>query len=259
MGKQLIHKTFISTRPKGQNKELKIRLENEGAKLLELPTIEIKAATLTFEQEDMLQHISQFSWIVFSSVFGVQFFFEKLYELNGSYYLPASIKIATIGSKTSSVLSKYGQESTLENPGETGTDLAHELINAINNEDFILFPEGDLSRRTITEIVSKKAECVNLVMYHNSIPNTFNSEILDLIINDQYDGIILSSPSGFNNLISIVKHKLNPQKLKLICIGTTTETEVLVNNIIPIARAETSNIEGIVHAILNLYHSRSKK
>lgn len=252
MGNLLQNKTYISTRPTGQNGELKRLLENEGAKLIEMPTIEIESAKLNLDDEDLLKHISQFSWIVFSSPNGIRFFFEKLNEVNGSYYLPTSIKIATIGTKTSSVLIEFGYETTLENTGNTGADLAQELLKEINNEDFILFPEGNLARHTITKSIFQKADCINLIVYHNKLPNQINEDALKQIIKNQYDGIVLTSPSSFNNLVFLLNNKIDLQTLKLICIGSTTESEVTAKGLKTMATAKTSSIEGIVEAILSI-------
>ena len=250
MGNKLANKVFISTRPAGQNNELAALLKDEGARLIEMPTIEIQPAKLNFDEEDMLQHINQFSWIVFSSPNGIRFFFEKLYEVNGSYYLPASIKIATVGSKTSSVLSEYGHETTLENPGNTGEDLGQELLKAINSEDFILFPQGNMARGSTASIVSQKAECINLVVYQNTLPHELNTEALKQIIKNQYDSILLTSPSSFNNLLKVLADKTDLKKLRLICIGTTTASEVVSKGIQPLSTAKMSTIDGIFESIL---------
>lgn len=255
MSNLLQHKTFISTRPAGQNEELKILLESHGAQLLEMPTIEILPANLSSEDEESLNHINQFSWIVFTSPNGIRFFFDKLNEVTGSYYLPPSIKLATVGKKTSDILLGYGHETTLHNPGNTGEDLANELMKAINSEDAVLFPEGDLARGVITKMISAVATCENMVVYQNSLPVNVNSDALQRIIKNQYEGIILTSPSGFNNLLALLKNNTNRQKLKLICIGSTTASEVLANGLTPMATARVSSAEGIVEAILNVYQS----
>ena len=256
MGNKLTNKVFVSTRPTGQNKELSRLIENENGKLIELPTIEIVSANLTYEDEELLQHINQFSWIVFSSYNCIRFFFDKLYEVNGSYYLPSSIKIATIGNKTSKILIEYGHETTLENAGSTGEDLAQELLKAVNSDDYILFPEGNLARGTIAEIVSKKAECAKLVVYSNELPKNIDTKIANQIINDRYSSIILTSPSCFNNLLKILDNKSNEKNLRLICIGATTASEVRSKGITPLATAKIATVDGIFDTILETFSIR---
>ena len=259
MSNLLRNKVFISTRPADQNKELKNLLEKEGAKLLEMPTINIQSNDLTGKEEDMLIHINQFSWIVFTSPNGIRFFFQKLNEITGSYYLPSSIKLASVGKKTSRLLMEYGHEVTIENPGNTSEDLTEELLKAVNEEDSILFPEGDLARGVIADRLSETASCETLVVYKNTIPTHINQNILTQIIKGKYDGIILTSPSGFNNLMTILNNKTETQKLKLICIGSTTASEVTLNGFKPVAIARMSSAEGIVEVILDIYHTTTVK
>ena len=255
----LQNKVFISTRPEGQNGELKQLLEAQGAKLLEMPTINIQPTALTVDEEDLLIHINQFSWIVFTSPNGIRFFFQKLNEVTGSYYLPPSIKLASVGRKTSKLLLEYGHETTLENPGNTGEDLAEELSKAINEEDALLFPEGDLARGVIAERLEGTASCEKIVVYQNKLPESINQTGVKQIINGKYDGIILTSPSGFNNLVTILNGKTDLTKLKLICIGSTTALEVSNNGLKPLATAKMSSAGGIVDAILGIYHTTTIK
>ena len=133
--------------------------------------------------------------------------------------------------------------------------MSEELLKAINQEDQILFPEGDLARGNISEILSPHAECVNMVVYKNSMPKNINKEHLNSIINNEYSHIILTSPSSFINLTKALKGKADLKQLRLICIGSTTASEVELNNIKPAAIARMSNAQGIFDSIVEIYTS----
>ena len=258
MSNPLANKIFISTRAKGQNDELRSMLENDGARLVEMPTIEIQPADLSLADREVFIRLENFSWIVFTSPNGIHFFFKILKEINGSYHLPSSIKTAVVGNTTEQILLKYGYETTIRNPGNNGADLANELIKAVNIHDRILFPEGTLARGIISEKLSLIASCTPLVVYQNKMPQTISEEYLNLIINNQYDSIILTSPSGFNNLIMALNNRVKLQQLRLICIGTTTAAAVLAKGIVPLSTAGMSNVNGIVNSILHYYSSKNK-
>lgn len=258
MKSRLSDKIFISTRPKNQNDELRKLIENEGAQLLEMPTIELQAAALDEEGLATFQHIGIFSWIVFTSPSGIHFFFSFLKEISGSYYLPASVKIAVVGKKTEQLLTEYGHEASLTNPGNTGAELAMEMKKAVNHNDHILFPEGSLARGVVAEALSEITSCIPLVVYHNSMPETVDQQILHRIVEDQYDDIILTSPSGFINLLQVLPADFNYKRLRLICIGTTTEAEVRSKGLVPVATAAMSNTQGIVQTILEVYQPVNK-
>lgn len=253
MERSLSNKIFISTRPKSQNDELLKLLESRGALFLEMPTIDLQAASLNEQEKKLFNEIEKFSWIVFTSPSGIQFFFQFLKESTGSYYLPASLKIAVVGKKTEKLLSDYGHEASLTNPGNTGAELAVEMLKAVNHNDHILFPEGSLARGVVAEALSDITTCTPLVVYHNTMPETVDQHILQRIVEDQYDDIILTSPSGFVNLLQVLPADFNHKLLRLICIGTTTEAEVRSKGLIPVATAAMSNAQGIVQTILDIY------
>lgn len=258
MGKTLANKIFISTRPIGQNDELRLLLEKEGAHLFEMPTIEIHPADLSLSDKEIFTRLEKYSWIIFTSPNGIHYFFHNLKKINGSYHLPSSVKTAVVGIKTEQILREYGYETTFRNPGNTGADLAEELIKAINADDQLLFPEGSLARGIIAEKLSEIAGCTPLVVYQNKMPKTISEEYLNLIINNQYDSIILTSPSSFNNLMVALNNRIALQQLRLICIGTTTANEVLSNGIEPQTIAGMSNVNAIVNAIMQYYSSKDK-
>lgn len=254
MDKALENKTFISTRPQGQNDELKALIGMHGGKLLELPTITITPNELESSAIQILQNINQFSWIVFTSPNGIRYFFKNLENINGNHQLPPSIKTAVVGNKTLQVLKEFGHQATLLNPGTTGAELAKEMLKVVNPEEAILFPEGDLARSVIAKTLSKIASCTQIVLYRNKLPETIDQDILQIIVDDLYHSIILTSPSSFNNLVIALNNRISLNKLRLICIGTTTANEVIKNNIKPISTAAMTSSQGIVDAILQ--HSK---
>lgn len=258
MSKALQNRVFVSTRPEGHNEELKQLFEKEGATLLEMPTIAIGPAKMTPEKEEILRHLEQFTWIVFSSANGVRHFFQQLKQVTGSYYLPPFIKLASVGIKTDKVLMEFGYKTAIENPGNTGEELASEMLMAVQNQDVILFAEGNLARRTVALKLSQIATCQHILVYQNVLPDSFNEKILNQIIRGKYDGIILTSPSAFNNLALLLNNKIDLQKLKLICIGTTTANEVISKGISPMAIAPMANAKGILEATINSYQATIK-
>jgi uroporphyrinogen-III synthase len=249
----LINKTFISTRPSGQNEELRSLLEQEGANFIEMPTIEIEPAPLNDSDRELLRHIDRFSWIVFTSPNGVRFFFQNFNETIKNTQLPVALKIAVIGIKTAAVLEQYGYHATLINPGNTGKELGKELLEITTKDDNFLFPEGNLARRNICTLLAQKAKCTNLIVYHTVNPKYIDLNILNRIKKHQYELIILTSPSGFNNLIKAIDEQLSPKELKFICIGTTTANEVKAKGYTPFLTAQKASAEGIYESLLAHY------
>jgi len=256
MGKLLENKVFISTRPSGQSAELENLLSEESATLLSMPTIDVRPLPLDENAWNQLKNIDSFNWIVFTSPNGLQYFFARLFDLQNNYGLPEHLKIAVVGKKTAASLECYGTSASFINLGNTAEDFSADFFNRVSQGERVLFPIGTLARSVIEDRISKKAECTRVLFYETVLPETLNEEAFQLILKDQYDMIVLTSPSCCNNLLHLISGKADPAKLRLVCIGQTTSAEVIRNGMEPLITAGTANSQGIFTAILNYFQKK---
>ena len=243
-------KIYISTRPKEQAASLERLLSSEGAKVLSMPTIAIEEEEWNYEKTELLHTIWMYHWLVFTSVNGVRYFFDKMESLNGNYLLPIHIKIAVVGKKTADELLKFGHEATFVNPGNTGEELAKTFQQQIKPNEHILLCLGNLARQTLENALKGKVEYTRLDVYRTVMPTEFNEEALEAIINDQYEMIILTSPSAFRNLLILLEDKTDVSRLRLASIGSTTTAEIQQFKINPVVTASMANAQGIFEAII---------
>ena len=256
MGNILENKVFISTRPEGQSAELESLLAEESATLISMPTIEIRPLPLDEFSWLQLKNLESFNWIVFTSPNGLKFFFARLFDLQKHYGLPAHLKIAVVGKKTAAHLECYGTSAEFINLGNTAEDFSADFFNRVNSGERVLFPIGNLARSVIEDRISKKAICTRVLFYETVIPATVNESALLSILSNDYDMIILTSPSGCSNLLQLVSEKMDVSTLRLVCIGQTTAAEVIRSGIEPLITAGTANSQGISSAIINYFQKK---
>ena len=256
MGKLLENKVFISTRPAGMSSELERLLSEESASLISAPTIEIRPLPLNEFSLSQLKNLDSFNWIVFTSPNGIRFFFDRLFDLQNNYVLPEHLKIAVVGKKTAAHLECYGTSAEFINRGNTAEDFSTDFINRVSNGERVLFPIGNLARTVIGDSISKKTICTQVVLYETVLPSEINNIALSMILNDQYDMIILTSPSGYKNLLQLVSGKMDTAKLRLVCIGQTTAAEVLRSGLEPLITAGMANSQGISSAIIDYFQKK---
>lgn len=256
MGKILENKVFISTRPADQSAELEKLLSDESATLISMPTIEVRPLPLGEFAWQHLKNLDAFNWVVFTSPNGLRYFFARLFELQNHYSLPEHLKIAVVGKKTAASLECYGTSASFINLGNTAEDFVVDFFHRVNLGERVLFPIGNLARTVIEDKISKKAECTRILFYETVLPEVINTEALKLILEDQYDLIVLTSPSSCNNLLLLISGKIDPTKLRLVCIGQTTSAEVIRNGLEPLITAGTANSQGIYSAILNYFQKK---
>lgn len=256
MGKLLENKIFISTRPVGQSAELESLLADESASLILMPTIEVRPLPLDDIGWQQLKEIESFNWIVFTSPNGLRYFFAALFELQHNYVLPEHLKIAVVGKKTAAHLECYGTSAAFINLGNTAEDFVADFYQRVTPGERVLFPIGNLARSVIENKISEIADCTRILFYETVLPEVINNEALSLILSDEYDMIILASPSACNNLLYILSDKIDPTKLRLVCIGQTTSAETIKNGIEPLITAGIANSQGIYTAIINHFQKK---
>lgn len=256
MSKILENKVFISTRPEGQSAELETLLADEAATLISMPTIQVKPLPLDDFGRLQLKNIGSFNWIVFTSPNGLKYFFARLFEIQNNYVLPEHLKIAVVGKKTAAHLECYGTSASFINLGNTAEDFVADFFHRVNLGERVLFPIGNLARTVIEDKISKKAVCTRILFYETIMPDTVDNEALSRVISDNYDMIILTSPSGCTNLLQLIEGKADPTKLRLVCIGQTTSAEVIRNGLEPLITAATANSQGIYSAIISYFQKK---
>jgi uroporphyrinogen-III synthase len=206
----LKNKIFISTRPLGKSAELECQLKAHGAILLEMPMIEIVPNSLTEEEEKLLLDVSRFQWIVFTSANGIAHFFKLLKKLTGSFALSKKIRIAVIGEKSAFELQHYNQTAHYINRGSTSEEFSFELEQILGDgKPNVLLPLGNLAGDVIENKLKPIAHVTRIHVYRTEMPESVSKETLNLILNDKYEMIIFTSPSGFTNFHSLAKDRMD--------------------------------------------------
>ncbi|WP_372946819.1 uroporphyrinogen-III synthase [Mariniphaga sp.] len=255
----LQNKLFISTRPAGTSGELSRLLHEAGASLLEFPLIEIKAATLSSDEQQLFSRLEQFQWMILTSPNGVRYFFEFLQELTGSQKLPESLQIAVIGDKTSKTLEKYGYRAAFVNPGSTAEDFVEPFARHIateNSKTKIVLPLGNLARNVIQDHLEKLVDCTRIDIYQTEMPEKTDKSIAKKIETNRYDMLIFTSPSGIHHFTALFP-KLSKKNIRMACIGDITAGAAREKGFNPLVVAQNSSSAGIVESILNHYISKT--
>lgn len=250
----LENKVIISTRPQDSDGKLIDLLHEAEANYVSLPMIAIESSALSKEEKEILIHLEQFDWIVFTSINGVRVFFEHLAILSPGRSFPRRLRTAAVGHVTKEVLQKKGINPTLVSPGKTATDLLIQLQAMIPKDanPKILLPLGNLASEVLEKGLDTIAEITRINIYKTVTPKSIDTQILQKIKEDRYDMILLASPSAFENL----KKCLTPSQvvnLKLACIGPITENAVIDSGVNPKIVAERSTTLGLFESVKNYF------
>ena len=252
---ELHNKIFISTQPEETFPELEKYLNNTGVTLLSFPMIEICEAEITESGENIIKNADSYNWLVFTSKNGILYFLKKFKTLTGNVFVKKNSKIAVIGKKTGNEFLKAGIQPdyiSLSNISEQFVIELKEKIIQKNSKVLLLL--GNLAGDMVERTLSDYTEVTRINCYQTCKPKVKNTELLNRIFLNDYELIIFTSSSGFENFASVaVEFKIELQKIKVASIGKSTTGTMNKFGVKPVFTASLSNLEGIANELITLY------
>ena len=245
------------TRSREQASELADTLNALGAECLECPTIKIVPVDDPAPLDHAIHTISDYEWLIFTSVKGVDFFFKRLFDLQRDARDLHSLRIATIGPATSKRLFDFGITSDIL-PKDYRAESLVETFSGMNIKNKkILLPRARDARSVLPVELTKMGAVIDDVAVYT---NTADQENADLLLSrlgeSTIDLITFTSSSTVKNF----KAMLPPDRFQeliggviIACIGPiTAETAKEVGFNVQVV-AETSTIPGLCDAIRQHY------
>ena len=242
----LENKIIISTRPLSADDSIKRNLIEKGARVLDFPMIEISPIKLSEGTREVLQQIATFQWIVFTSKNGVDCFFKLLNQLSINTDAVAQLKIAVVGKKTLEEVVKNKCTPYLLSKGTTSSDLLNDLVEKAEPTDRILLVQGELADDTLEQGLENVAFPTRLNVYQTLYPRMHSKELIQCIRRNEYDIILFTSPSGFEQFKKIMPETILAADFRSACIGRTTEKAMVNSNCRPLFVSRRSEGESFV-------------
>jgi len=220
------------------------------AKAYSFPVIKLKEKSF----ELTLQDLQAFNYLILSSSFGTQTFFQHLSKSHSQAEIQsafANVNIASVGPSVNEVLQQYGLKASIQGKGNNIASLETALIGGLklfnttientflvkedNKEDALnlskshLFITGEktMTLEFIERLKAKGANCKRLIVYDSlAVQNPDWLSLNQFTQNEsQLKFICLSSPEGvktFSNLLLAQKYEL-PQNAQSISLGPATQ------------------------------------
>ncbi len=224
--KPLFGKTVLVTRAREQASEFVKMLERCGARCLVFPTIRVIPPGSWDDLDSALERLQSYQWLIFTSINGVKFFFERLYRLGKDVRELKGIKICAIGPKTAEKLNEYGLVLDFV-PSEYR---AEAIIEGLGRENIrgkkVLLPRAAVARQILPEKLRELGAEVDVVeAYRTILPDQIDPEVKEAIESGKLDCITFTSSSTVKNFAAFFSsrsiEKLNRDVL-IACIGPIT-------------------------------------
>ena len=257
--KPLFGKKIIVTRAREQASEFANLLEEFGAFVIQFPTIKISPPSDPYPLKKAVKNLEQYDWIIFTSVNGVKFFFDTLFEMNKDVRELKGIKLCAIGPGTKDALAKRSLKVDLM-PDEYRAEAIAELFEKedISNKK-ILIPRAKEARKVLPEMLEKMGAYVDIVEAYQTLAVADDPDkILSLIKENKIDMITFTSSSTVKNFFSIL-NKEDKEIIKdtsIACIGPITANTLKGFGFSPAIIPEKYTINSMVDAIVKFYQKK---
>ena len=258
----LFGKRIIVTRTREQASELVAKLEESGASCYECSTINIKAVDSYEILDEELERIDEYHWILFTSLNGVKYFFQRLYAKGMDARDLKGPHIAVVGKSTADLLLHYGVNADLIPPTFTGEGLAESLLDQGVEGRNILIPRAKVGREILPETLRGGGAQVTVApVYKNVPPQGRKDELRAELQSGEVDMVTFTSSSTVRNFLTMVDAQDQEELLRLLegvkiaAIGPITAKTVTDNGLKVDIQPDNYTIEEMVTAITDFFEN----
>ena len=184
------------------------------------PLIKIQKIDTNNQLYDSVKQIDRFDWIIFTSRYGVRYFFEALSEFKFDIRALANIKIASVGKTTTGELGKHKIYPDVESETESAEGLIAYFKQTQLKEKQILLPRSDKGLKYLSDELVVLGNTVTDIPVYRNVPDE-DAAKADL---SYFQKIVFTSPSGveaFTRLYGEI-----PEGIQLVAKGKTTENRL---------------------------------
>lgn len=239
-GTELSGKTILITRAAAQSADLRSRLEDLGARVIECPAIQIVPPKTWKPVDEAIRRLKEYQWLLFTSANAVEQFMDRMGERR------PTIPIAVVGSATAAKLGEWDLTPSL-----MPKDFRAEGLLSAFPENLvgtrILFPRAEVARELLPEGLRRRGATVDIVFVYRTV-KAFAGSVGDILAAERVDCIVFTSPSTIPEGL----HSL-PAATALAVIGPVTAEAAQLLGFRPDIVPAESTAHGLVDAIRTFF------
>lgn len=229
-GRPLFGRSVLVTRPKDQAPEFTDRLRALGARVIEVPLIEIAPAPDPSALELAAGSASRFDWVVFSSANAVDAFMAALDRLTQDARAFGNARICAVGPATAARLARYHLHADLV-PTEYRAEGAFAAIAAQGPlvGRHILLPKGDIGRDVLADRLRDAGADVSEVVAYRTLAREMlrddEPDVYRLLLDGTLDCVTFTSGSAVRAFVRLFGEEASVDLLRhtaVAAIGPVT-------------------------------------
>src|SRR3954462_12369448 len=253
--KPLAGKKILVGRAAKQASALSDLLREQGAKVTEIPFIEIRRPKSFRPLDRALRNLTKYDWLVLTSVNGVEVFFSRLEKTDSADL--SGLQVAAIGPATRDAIEREGLRVQVM-PREY---VAESVVKALRGKvrgKRVLLVRAKVARDVIPRELRKAGARVDVVeAYHTVVPKASAGKLQRLLADSKRrpDAITFTSSSTARNFVKLAG-KSSLKGILLASIGPVTSATLRESGLKPHAQAREYTMTGLVSALKKAFVQR---
>lgn len=252
-GRPLSGKRIVVTRTRTQAGVLSEQLRALGADVIELPTIRIEPPSDLRAFAELVQDAHAYDWIVFTSVNGVNAFFDLFYKLYDDAREIGAARIAAIGPATAQRIKDFHMHVDLQPEEFVAESIVREFRKEGGVENLrILLARAEKARDLLPRELSALGAIVDEGFAYRTVPETRDdSGARRRLLEEGADLITFTSSSTVENFLALELPW--PEKMQVASIGPITSKTARDHGLEVAVEARRHDIPGLVAAIRKFF------
>ncbi|HEY3788544.1 MAG TPA: uroporphyrinogen-III C-methyltransferase, partial [Urbifossiella sp.] len=259
----LFGQRVLVTRPAHQAGAMVHKLEQLGAVVHRMPTVEIRDPA-DFEPLDRtLTKLGEggWDWLVFTSANGVHALIRRIMALGGDLRTLGRTKLAAIGPRTAEALREYHLVADVVPDSFNSEGLAASLLPRVEKQR-VLLARANRGRNLLREELAKVAEVEQVTVYDQVDIVEPDAAILDHLRRGEIRFVALSSTKIAENLLSYfdetIRGRVERGEIQLTAISPETGRAIRAMGFPVAAEATKFTSDGLIEAMVKLMEKTPK-
>lgn len=248
----LFGRCVIVTRPRHQAAAMIRRLERLGAQVVAQPILEIGPPPDPAAVNAVLDRLSDFNWLVFTSANGVSALLTRLLERGRDLRSLGHLRLAAIGDQTAAALARYHLRADYVPDQFTSESLASGLLPQVRNQS-VLLARADRGRPILLDQLRQACSVQEVAVYSQRDVEKLDPQVLDRIRSGETVFVTLTSSNiarGFLRLLCDEDRMRIGKTVYLVTISPVTSQAVRELGYEVAAEAKRFTAEGVVDAVV---------
>ena len=255
----LTGRRIVVTRAARQSGGLRERLEQQGADVLLLPTIEIVPPDSYAPLDNALRDAKRFAWLAVTSANAVCAIGERLAELGLATESLKHLHCAAVGPSTAEAMRALGFPVEVVPERYVGDALADALKDRVRGER-VLLVRAAAARDVVPDALTAAGAAVTVVDAYRTVVPADAVERARAVFGASPlpDAVVFTSGSTVMHLIDVL-HEAGlafPLQVACVSIGPVTSTALREAGLMVAAEAETASLDALVDACVRLCRSK---